>query len=429
MIPILIQKENNELFQKLMDRTQLNFTEINQTVEDIMNQVKCYKDAALKRYTLAFDGVSLSNMKVTEIEIDEAFKQINPQLKKYLIEALENIKTYHQKQLIESFQINQPNGVSLRQLVKPIDTVGIYVPGGTASYPSTVLMNAVPAKIAGVKRLIMVTPPNKEGKIKDSILVAAKLAGVDEIYKVGGAQAIAALAYGTETIPKVSKIVGPGNIYVAMAKKLVSGYVGIDMIAGPSEVLIIADDSANPDYIAADLMAQAEHDELAAAILLTDSKELANQVVRSIEHQMVRLERKNIISQALSNYGAIVITDSINDAVAISNHIAPEHLEILTRNPEDILEKIENAGAVFLGAYTPEPVGDYVAGPNHTLPTSGTAKFASALSTLDFLKKTSVVYYSKEALSASSEAIVGLANEEGLTAHANAIQVRFRRSS
>jgi histidinol dehydrogenase len=425
MIPIINQNENKELFNKLIQRTQFDFNRINQTVEEIVMNVKKYQDDAVRKYTIAFDGIELSDFKVSSQEIDDAFIRIEPKLKSYLEKALDNIKSYHEKQMISSFQIEKEKGIILGQIVKAIDTVGIYVPGGTASYPSTVLMNAVPAKIAGVKRLVMVTPPNKEGKIKDSILVAATLAGVDEIYKVGGAQAIASLTYGTETIPKVNKIVGPGNIYVAIAKRLVSGYVGIDMIAGPSEVVIIADRFANPDYIAADLMAQAEHDVLAASILITDSKELATQVKESLEKQIVKLERKKIIDEALSNYGAILLTKSLEESIGIANMLAPEHLEILTKKPLEVLEKIENAGAIFLGEYTPEPVGDYYAGPNHTLPTSGTARFASALSTLDFLKKTSVVSYTKEALLDASEAIIGLANEEGLTAHANSIKIRF----
>jgi len=425
MIPIINQNENSELFTKLIQRTQFDFNRINTTVEEIVMNVKKYKDDAVRKYTNAFDGVDLSDFKVSEKEINDAFLRIDTKLKGYLEEALENIKSYHEKQIITSFQIEKEKGIMLGQIVKAIDTVGIYVPGGTASYPSTVLMNAVPAKIAGVKRLVMVTPPNKEGRVKDSILVAAKLAGVDEIYKVGGAQGIAALTYGTETIPKVNKIVGPGNIYVAIAKRLVSGYVGIDMIAGPSEVVIIADRFANPDYIAADLMAQAEHDVLAASILITDSKELAIQVKESLNRQIIDLERKKIIEEALSNYGAILLTSSLEESISIANLLAPEHLEILTKQPSEVLEKIENAGAIFLGEYTPEPVGDYFAGPNHTLPTSGTARFASALSTLDFLKKTSVVSYSKEALKDASEAIIGLANEEGLTAHANSIKIRF----
>ncbi|MDO9629831.1 MAG: histidinol dehydrogenase [Acholeplasmataceae bacterium] len=425
MIPIIKQNENNDLFQKMIQRTQFDFNRINAVVEEIVMNVKKYKDDAVRKHTQAFDGINLKDFKVSEKEFEDAFQRIDPKLVGYLKSALENIKSYHEKQMIQSFRVDKENGIMIGQIVRAIDTVGIYVPGGTANYPSTVLMNAVPAKIAGVKRLVMVTPPNKEGYIKDSILVAARLAGVDEIYKIGGAQGIAALTYGTETIPRVNKIVGPGNIYVTIAKRLVSGYVGIDMIAGPSEVLIIADDSANPDYIAADLMAQAEHDVLAASILLTDSIELANQVQKSIEKQIVKLERKKIIEESLKNYGAIVLTNSLSDSIYIANQLAPEHLEILTKKPEEVLEKIENAGAIFLGPYTPEPVGDYYAGPNHTLPTSGTARFASALSTLDFLKKTSVVSYSKEALLSASEAIIGLANEEGLTAHANSIAIRF----
>jgi histidinol dehydrogenase len=342
----------------------------------------------------------------------------------YLQTAKTNIENYHALQTIKSFQIKKPDGTIIEQRVKPIMCVGIYVPGGSASYPSTVLMNAIPAKIAGVPRIVMITPPSVDG-IKDSVLVAAKIAGVDEIYTVGGAQGIAGLTYGTKQLPKVDKIVGPGNIYVAVAKRLVSGYVGIDMVAGPSEIAVLADEFANPEYIAADLLSQAEHDPLSAAILVTPSMILAQKVQEAIARQTRTLSRKQIIESSISNYGAIIVTNSLEEAIEVINKIAPEHLEIMTKHPYELVDSIQHAGAIFLGEHTPEPVGDYFAGPNHTLPTSGTARFQSALSTLDFIKKTSVVYYSESALQRDKDAIVGLCNEEGLTAHANAINVRF----
>lgn len=420
----IIDANNTDFLEKLLDRTQFEFEEINSIVKEILKDVKNRKDEALKEYTLRFDGVNIENFLVSEEEIQEAFKNIDPKLKEDLEKAKENIVKYHEKQLVQGYTMEE-QGMIIGQIVRPIERVGIYVPGGKASYPSTVLMNAIPAKIAGVKELIMITPPNKEGKIRDSILVAAAIAGVNKVYKVGGAQGIAAITYGTESIPKVSKIFGPGNIYVAMAKKNVSGYVGIDMIAGPSEILIIADETANPKYIAADLMSQAEHDELAASILVTDSKELAKQVVECIKEQIVTLERKNIIEKSLKDFGAIVVTNSLSQSIDIANEIAPEHLEILTKDPFDIYEQIKNAGAIFLGEFSPEPLGDYYAGPNHTLPTSGTAKFSSPLSVTDFLKKTSLLYYNESALKEAKDSIIRIAEDEGLTAHANAIRVRF----
>lgn len=425
MIRILNEKDNSQVFNQLMKRTQFDFSSINQTVEEVLNQVKNYKDEALKKYTLAFDGARLETFLVTDQEIDEAFHRIDPKLLTYLTQAKDNIEAYHKLQMIQDISIEK-EGISIKQRVKPIESVGIYVPGGTASYPSTVLMNAVPAKIAGVKNLIMTTPPNRDGKIKDVILVAAKLAGVDQIYKVGGAQAIGALTYGTDQIPKVNKIVGPGNLYVTMAKKMVSGYVGIDLVAGPSEVLIIADESANPDEVAADLLAQAEHDPYAAALLLTSSRKLADAVDLAIETQVKTLSRASIIESSMTNFGAIILTDSIPSACKLANEIAPEHLELMVENPEQYLDDIDSAGSIFLGRFTPEPVGDYIAGPNHTLPTSGTAKFASPLGVYDFIKRSSVVYYSEKALYDSAEAIIGLAESEGLTAHANAIKVRLK---
>jgi histidinol dehydrogenase len=360
---------------------------------------------------------------VTEEEINDAFSCVSPDLIRNLNYAKNNIEKYHQNQINHDFQIEN-QGIFVGQRTRSIETVGIYVPGGTAAYPSTVLMNAIPAKIAGVKKIIMVTPPSRDGKVNPNILVAAKLVGIDAIYKVGGAQAIGALAYGTEEIPKVNKIVGPGNIYVAVAKKMVMGDVGIDMIAGPSEVLIIADDKAIAKEVASDLLAQAEHDVLASSLLITTSKELAENVQNELEIMIPSLKRSDIIRKSIDQYGAIVITQTLEEAILMANQIAPEHLEIMTDNPWDVFDRIEHAGSVFLGRYTPEPVGDYVAGPNHTLPTSGTATFASPLSVYDFVKRTSYVSYSKDALNEATSYIIGLAEAEGLDAHAYSIKVR-----
>ncbi|WP_163468773.1 histidinol dehydrogenase [Fusobacterium sp. IOR10] len=424
MIKIIDSKREKTFLQSLLDRSQFEYEDINKAVGEILSDVRERKDEALIHYTLKFDKVLIEDLLVSKEEIDNALKNIDKNLKNSLIQARENIEKYHKKQIKKSYTSSDNEDIILGQLVRPIEKVGIYVPGGSASYPSTVLMNAVPAKIAGVEEIIMITPPNKEGKIKDSILVAAFISGVDKIYKVGGAHGIGALTYGTESIPKVSKIVGPGNIYVAMAKKRVSGYVGIDMVAGPSEILIIADELANPKYIAADLISQAEHDEMAASILITDSKTLPEKVIKELERQVPLLERKETIEKSLNNYGAIILTDSLNESINIANEVAPEHLEILTKNPFEIYEKIKNAGAIFLGEFSPEPVGDYFAGTNHILPTSSTAKFSSPLGVDDFIKKTSLIYYSKKALMKAKNSIITLANEEGLTAHANSIQVR-----
>ena len=425
MLKIIDFIKDNEFLNNLLDRSQFEYDEVNKVVDKILYDVKNRKDEALREYTLKFDNVEIKDFLVTKDEIDSAFENIDENLKQDLIKAKENIEKYHIKQLKTSYTLNEGEDIVIGQIVRPIEKVGIYVPGGSASYPSTVLMNAIPAKIAGVEELVMITPPNKEGKIKDSILVAASIAGVDKIYKVGGAQGIGALTYGTESVPKVYKIVGPGNIYVAMAKKRVSGYVGIDMIAGPSEILIIADEFANPKFIAADLISQAEHDEMAASILVTDCENLAKNVVKELEIQIKQLERKEIIKKSLENYGAIIITSSLSKSIEIANEIAPEHLELLIQNPFDIYKEIKNAGAIFLGEYCPEPVGDYFAGPNHTLPTSSTSKFSSPLSVDDFQKKTSLLYYSKEALMNAKDSIVRIANDEGLTGHANSIKVRF----
>lgn len=425
MIRIINANKDNSFLNKLLERNQFEYEDINKVVENILFDVKKRKNEALTEYTEKFDGVKINDFLVSDAEIKSAQENINPELFTSLVKAKENIENYHKNQIRNSFTINGEHDAITGQIVRPIDKVGIYVPGGKAAYPSTVLMNAIPAKIAGVNEIIMVTPPDKKGNIKDSILVAASIAGVDKVFKVGGAQAIAALTYGTESIPRVSKIVGPGNIFVAMAKKRVSGYVGIDMIAGPSEILIIADQTANPRYIAADLISQAEHDEMAASILITDSEMLAKNVIDELYKQIQTLERKEIITKSLESFGYIVISSTIDKSIEIANEIAPEHLEILTENPFEISEKIKNAGAIFIGEYSPEPVGDYFAGPNHTLPTSSTAKFSSPLGVEDFIKKTSLIYYSKEALRESKDSIIRIATDEGLTGHANSIKIRF----
>lgn len=396
--------------------------------EEILAEVKEKKDEALLYYTKKFDGIefkSENEIKVSDEEFIEAENSVSKEFIEALKTAAENIKDFHERQKRNSWINTKENGVILGQLIKPLDRVGIYVPGGTAAYPSSVLMNAIPAKTAGVKEIVMVSPPSKGGKMNPNILVAAKLAGVDEVYKVGGAQAIGALAYGTGIIEKVDKIVGPGNIYVAMAKKSVYGYVDIDMIAGPSEILVIADERANPKYVAADLMSQAEHDKLASSILVTTSEKLADEVMEQLKLQIKTLSRKEIIEKSLTDYGCIILVESLKKAVDVANEIAPEHLELSVSNPFEILGEIKNAGSIFLGDYAPEPLGDYIAGPNHVLPTSGTAKFFSPLSVDDFIKKSSYIYYSQPALCEVKDKIITLADSEGLTAHANSIKVRF----
>lgn len=425
MMKVISFSKNREYFKKLKSRNQVEQDGVDEIVKDILANVKLNKDKALQEYTKKFDGVELEDFSVSEKEIESALKNTPDELKEDLIKAKENIEKYHKKQLKTSYSIYEKEDIILGQIVRSIEKVGIYVPGGKAAYPSTVLMNALPAKIAGVQEIIMITPPDKKGKIKDSILAAAYIAGVDKIYKIGGAQGIGALAFGTESIPKVDKITGPGNIYVAMAKKQLMGYVGIDMIAGPSEIMIIADKWANPKYIAADLISQAEHDEMAASILVTDWEPLAEKVLAEIGLQLQSLERKEIIENSLKNYGAIIITSCLEESVNIANEIAPEHLEILTDNPFDVYRGVKNAGAIFLGEYSPEPVGDYFAGPNHILPTSSTSRFSSPLSVNDFIKKTSLIYYSKEALMKSKDSIMRIAEEEGLRGHANSVRVRF----
>lgn len=413
--------------EKELARSQFSYDDVNETVENILKDVKDRGDKALFEYTKKFDKVDLKTLEVSEEEIQKAFDTIDKKLLEVIKYSHDNIKLFHEKQVRNNFIVKKENGVSLGQIINPIEKVGLYVPGGTAAYPSTVLMNAVPAKIAGCKEIIMVTPPTSDGTVLPSLLVAAKIAGVDRSFKVGGAQSIAALSYGTESIPKVYKIVGPGNIYVAMAKKMVYGEVSIDMIAGPSEVLIIADDSANPVHVAADLLSQAEHDKLAASILVTNSKELAKNVAEQLEIQLKELEREEIARVSIETQGRIIVTKTIDEAIKISNEIAPEHLELAVSNPFELLTKVKNAGSIFMGHNTPEPLGDYLAGPNHTLPTSGTAKFSSPLSVDDFIKKSSFIYYSKEGLEEVKDKVIKFAESEGLTAHARSVAKRFEK--
>ena len=426
MIKTIEYSENLNL-EKELARSQFSYDDVNETVENILKDVKKRGDKALFEYTKKFDKVDLKTLEVSEEEIQKAFDTIDKELLEVIKYSHDNIKLFHERQVRNNFIVKKENGVSLGQIINPIEKVGLYVPGGTAAYPSTVLMNAVPAKIAGCKKIIMVTPPTSDGTILPSLLVAAKIAGVDRIFKVGGAQSIAALSYGTESIPKVYKIVGPGNIYVAMAKKMVYGEVSIDMIAGPSEVLIIADDSANPVHVAADLLSQAEHDKLAASILVTNSKELAKNVAEQLEIQLKELEREEIARVSIETQGRIIVTKTIDEAIKISNEIAPEHLELVVSNPFELLTKIKNAGSIFMGHNTPEPLGDYLAGPNHTLPTSGTAKFSSPLSVDDFIKKSSFIYYSKEGLEEVKDKVIKFAESEGLTAHARSVAKRFEK--
>jgi histidinol dehydrogenase len=423
----LDETSRKNLLDELLKRSPNHYGEYADRVNAIIEDVKKDGDAALFSYTERFDGAKITadTIRVTKEEIEEAYSQVDPQLLDVIRKALVNIRSYHEKQLRSSWFDSKPNGSLLGQKITALASCGVYVPGGKAVYPSSVLMNIVPAKVAGVERIIMTTPPGKDGKISVNTLVAAHEAGVDEIYKVGGAQAIAALAYGTESIPKVDKIVGPGNIYVALAKKAVYGFVSIDSIAGPSEILILADETANPRFVAADLLSQAEHDEMASAILVTTSRELAEAVSREVDGFVEKLSRKAILEKSLENYGYILIAENMDDAVATANEIASEHLEIVTKDPFQVMTKIRNAGAIFIGEYASEPLGDYFAGPNHVLPTNGTAKFFSALSVDDFIKKSSIVYYSREALEEVHQDIIRFATAEQLTAHANSIAVRF----
>mgnify|MGYP003372162602 FL=1 len=425
----LDQETKKNLLEDLLKRSPNQYSAYEKDVAKILEEVKREGDEALFGYTARFDGAHLDaeTVRVTEQEIQEAYDQIDEELLGIIRRALHNIRTYHEKQRQNSWFDSRPDGTILGQKVTALARVGVYVPGGKAAYPSSVLMNIAPAKAAGVDEIIMVTPPDKNGKVTPTTLVAAKEAGADVVYKIGGAQAIGALAYGTESIPKVDKIVGPGNIYVALAKKAVYGHVSIDAIAGPSEILVIADDSANPSYVAADLLSQAEHDELASAILVTTSEELADAVSKEVDRFTAQLSRKEIIQKSLDNYGYILIAESMDEAISIANEIASEHLEIQTKNPYDVMTKIRNAGAIFIGEYSSEPLGDYFAGPNHVLPTNGTAKFFSPLSVDDFIKKSSIIAYSKEALEKVHEDIESFAAAERLTAHANSIHVRFNK--
>lgn len=426
----LTESTKKNLLKDLLKRSPSSYGTYEQTVSEIVNNVKENGDKAVFEYTEKFDHFALNsgNIRVTEEEIKEAYKKIPEDLIEVYRHSAANIRTFHEKQLRQSFIETRPDGSILGQRITPIEKAGVYVPGGKAAYPSSVLMNVVPAKVAGVPKIVMTTPCNKEGKVNAGTLVAADIAGVDEIYKVGGAQAIAALAFGTESVPKVDKITGPGNIFVALAKKAVYGHVSIDSVAGPSEILVLADETANPRYVAADLLSQAEHDELASAILITTSKDLAEKVSKEVDGFTETLERREIILKSLSNYGYILVAENMEDAIAAANDIASEHLEILTKNPYETMTKIKNAGAIFMGEYSSEPLGDYFAGPNHILPTNGTARFFSPLSVDDFIKKTSLISFSKDALEKVHTEIEAFAKSEGLTAHANSIKVRFERS-
>ena len=423
----LNEKTKQELLKNLLNRNPGSYGSYESTVNEIIENVKANKDKALFDYTLKFDKCEINsdNIRVTKEEIDEAIKSLDPEFIEVMKKSAENIRVFHEKQKRNTWIDTKDDGSILGQRILPIEISGVYVPGGTAAYPSSVLMNVMPAKVAGVERIIMCTPPRKDGKVNPGTLAAASIAGVTEIYKVGGAQAIAAMAFGTESVPKVDKITGPGNIFVALAKKACFGYVSIDSIAGPSEILVLADETANPRFVAADLLSQAEHDVLASAILITTSRKLADEVSTEIDGFLKKLERADIISKSLDNYGYIFVADNMSDAIDATNAVASEHLEIITENPFETMTKVKNAGAIFLGSYSSEPLGDYFAGPNHILPTNGTARFFSPLNVDDFMKKTSIVSYSKDALEKVHKDIELFAKKEGLTAHANSIAVRF----
>lgn len=414
-----------ELINQLKARSGEIDRKVTSAVTDILNNVKQNGDDAVREYTLKFDGHMPSKFEISREEIDSSPDKCDRDFILALYKAADNIRDFHARQKQQSWLEPKQNGVILGQRIRGLKRVGVYVPGGTAAYPSSVLMNVIPAKIAGVKEIVMVTPPQKDGTANPDILAAAKIAGVDRVFLMGGAQAVAALAYGTQSVPKVDKIVGPGNIFVATAKKLLYGTVDIDMIAGPSEILIVADKSANPKFLAADLMSQAEHDKMASAILLTTSEETANETAKELSRQMQTLERRDIIEQSLNDFGAIIVCKDISEAVDFANELAPEHLELAVENPMEYIGRVDNAGSVFLGHYSPEPLGDYFAGPNHVLPTSGTARFFSPLSVDSFIKKSSFIYYTEPALSEAKDDIIKLAETEGLTAHANSIEVRF----
>ena len=425
----LNERNKTNLLESLLKRSPNSYGEYEETVNEMIRQVRARGDEALFEYTQKFDGCRLTaeTVKVSQEEIRQAYREVSPEFLEVMKKAAANITRFHEKQLHNSWFLPEENGTILGQKITPIAVSGVYVPGGKAPYPSSVLMNVLPARVAGVPRIIMTTPPGPDGKVNPNILAAADIAGVNEIYKAGGAQAIAAMAFGTESIPKVDKITGPGNIFVALAKKACFGYVSIDSIAGPSEILVLADESATPGYVAADLLSQAEHDEMASAILITTSKDLADRVSEEVTALTGRLSRKEIIEKSLENYGYILIARDMDEALCAVNEIASEHLEILTQNPFEIMTKVKNAGAIFLGEYSSEPLGDYFAGPNHILPTNGTARFFSPLNVDDFLKKTSIISYSREALSKVHKQIEMFAEKEGLTAHANSIRVRFEQ--
>lgn len=421
------QGDDNDLYKKLVSRSQMESADVLKSVEEIVGNVKLKGDSAVVEYTRKFDNAEprAEGFKVTEMEIEEAYKNIDGKLLEVIRKAKTRIVDFHSEQKEKSWFVTRDNGVLLGQMYRPLENVGVYVPGGTAPLMSTVLMDIIPARVAGVEKVVMATPPSKDGSINPGILVAAKEAGAGEIYRMGGAQAIAALAFGTETVLKVDKIVGPGNIYVNTAKRLVFGYCDIDMFAGPSEIMVVADDTANPAYVAADLLSQAEHDVLSSAVLVTTSEKLAQAVSKEVERQFELLDRKEILKKSINDYCAVVITNSIDEALRVVNRVAPEHLELCVEEPLSLLGSIKNAGAVFLGHYAPEPLGDYFAGPNHTLPTSGTARFFSPLNVGDFVKKSSVISYTRKALEEVKDDIIRFAGAEGLTAHANAIKVRF----
>ncbi len=428
MQTIKIKKgQEAEVISYIKNRTESDLTKIDEQVREILKTVAQEGDKALLAYNKKFDGADQDNLRITEDEIQKAYDSVEDDYKTALIQAAKQIREFHEKQLEKTWTWQKTPDILLGQLVNPVDSAGVYIPGGKAAYPSSVLMNIIPAKIAGVKRIVMVTPPLKDGSVNPYILAAAKIAGADEAFAVGGAQSIAALAYGTESISPVSKIAGPGNIYVARAKKMVYGVVDIDMIAGPSEICILGDETADPAFVAADMLSQAEHDEMAATFFVTTSADVAVKVEKEVYAQLAKLERKEIAGASIRDNAMIVLVEDLDSLFEVSNEIAPEHLEVLLPNPQNYLAKIRHAGAIFLGAYSPEPLGDYMAGPNHTLPTGGTAKFASPLGVYDYQKKSSIIYYQKEALSKEKDAIITIAQKEGLTAHANAVAIRFEK--
>lgn len=418
-------KDEYDFIKTLKERSNSGAKDVSTAVSEIISNVKAYGDKAVYDYTVKFDGKAPENIEISKDEIDKLISKCDKEYIETLKKASKNIEDFHKRQIQQTWMTTKENGVMMGQRIRGLERVGLYVPGGTAAYPSSVLMNAIPAKLAGCKEIIMTTPPSKDGKPNPDIVAAAIIAGVDRIFLMGGAQAVAALAYGTDSVPKVDKIVGPGNIFVATAKKLLYGVVDIDMIAGPSEILIVADKTANPKFLAADLMSQAEHDRLASSILLTDCEPLAELVKEELNKQMATLSRKDIIEESLNNYGAIIVCSDMGQAVDFANELAPEHLEVCCENPMEYIGKLDNAGSVFLGNYSPEPLGDYFAGPNHVLPTSGTARFFSPLSVDSFVKKSSFIYYTEDALKADAEDVIRFAETEGLTAHANSIKVRF----